>query len=177
MNKEDRIEVYNKFMPPVYTSGVFPKKLDRLGFFTAPASTKRHGAYEGGLFDHSFAVANYLVDLTKALGLKWQDDRSPYVVGMFHDFCKCEFYTPKPDEIGYDYKKELIIPGHGERSVIMLQKFINLTDEEIACIRWHMGAYETDTRLWNCYGLAVKRYPNVLFTHTADMYVSKVIGV
>ena len=96
---------------------------------------------------------------------------------MFHDICKCDFYTKKPDETGYDFKHELVIPGHGERSVIMLQKYLRLTDEELACIRWHMGAYETDTRLWNCYGLAVKLYPNVLFTHTADMFVSKVIGV
>ena len=27
------------------------------GFFTAPASTKYHGAYEGGLYAHSFEVA------------------------------------------------------------------------------------------------------------------------
>lgn len=177
MNKEDRIKVYSQFMPGPYTNGFFIDRLDKLGFFDAPASTKRHGAYEGGLFDHSFAVAKYLVEMTQRLGLTWGDKRSPYIVGMFHDLCKCEFYTPKEDEIGYDFKKELVIPGHGERSVIMLQNELHLTDEEIACIRWHMGAYETDTRLWNCYGLAVKLYPNVLWTHTADMYVSKVIGV
>lgn len=177
MNKEDRIKVYRQFMPIVYSNSHFIDRLDKLGFFDAPASTKRHGAYEGGLFDHSFAVAKFLVELTEKLGLTWGEDRSPYIVGMFHDLCKCEFYTPKPDEVGYDYKKELVIPGHGERSVIMLQRLLHITDEELACIRWHMGAYETDTRLWNCYGLAVTLYPNVLWTHTADMYVSKVIGV
>ena len=26
------------------------------GFFNAPASTKYHGAYEGGLFDHSLSL-------------------------------------------------------------------------------------------------------------------------
>ena len=151
MNKEDRIKVYSQFMPGPYTNGYFIDRLDKLGFFDAPASTKRHGAYEGGLFDHSFTVAKYLVELTEKLGLTWGMDRSPYIVGMFHDFCKCEFYEPKEEEIGYSYKKELVTPGHGERSVIMLQKELRLTDEEIACIRWHMGAYETDTRLWNCY--------------------------
>ena len=177
MNKEDRIKVYRQFMPIVYTNRFFIDQIDKLGFFDAPASAKYHGAYEGGLFDHSFAVAKYLVELTEKLGLTWGDNRSPYIVGMFHDLCKCEFYEPKPDEVGYNFKRELVIPGHGERSVIMLQSLIRLTDEELACIRWHMGAYETDTRLWNCYGLAVKLYPNVLWTHTADMYVSKVIGV
>lgn len=179
MTKEERIQVYNKFMPRIngVSHYIGVGTLDRLGFFEAPASTKRHGSYEGGLFDHSFTVAKYLVELTEKLGLKWQNERSPYVVGMFHDLCKCDYYTPKYDEIGYDFKHELVIPGHGERSVIMVQNHLRLTDEELACIRWHMGAYETDTRLWNCYGLAVKLYPNVLFTHTADMYVSKVIGV
>ena len=177
MRKEDAIKVYSMFMPDVYGSPYFIKKIDELGFFTAPASTRRHGSYEGGLFDHSFYVAKYLVELTEKLGLKWKDERSPYIVGMFHDICKCGLYKARADEIGYDFNKDLVIPGHGDRSVIMLQKYIHLNDEEIACIRWHMGAYETDTRLWDCYGLAVKLYPNVLFTHTADMYVSKVIGV
>lgn len=71
MNKEDRIKVYRQFMPIVYTNRFFIDQIDKLGFFDAPASTKRHGAYEGGLFDHSFAVAKYLVELTEKLGLTW----------------------------------------------------------------------------------------------------------
>ena len=177
MNKEVRIRIYQNFMPRPFRNDIFVEWLDDLGFFEAPASTKRHGAYEGGLFDHSFNVAKYLTELTEQLGLTWEKETSPYIVGMYHDLCKCGLYIPKEDGIGYDFNTDLIIPGHGDRSVIMLQKFVNLTDEEIACIRWHMGAYETDTRLWNYYGHAVAKYPNVLFTHTADMYVSKVIGV
>ena len=30
------------------------EKLEDMGFFYAPASTKFHGAYKGGLFEHSF---------------------------------------------------------------------------------------------------------------------------
>jgi hypothetical protein len=86
-------------------------------------------------------------------------------------------YRPKEEEIGYEYNPDLIIPGHGERSVIMLQKYIKLTDEEIACIRWHMGSYEKDPKMWEYYGRAIEKYPNVLFTHMADMYASKVLGV
>ena len=70
-----------------------------------------------------------------------------------------------------------ILPGHGDKSVIMLSKYITLTDEEIACIRWHMGAYEKDTTMWNYYGKAIEKYPNVLYTHTADMIASKILGV
>lgn len=51
--------------------------------FTAPASTKYHGNYEGGLFDHSFMVMNLLVELSAANGLKWKRPASPFLVGMF----------------------------------------------------------------------------------------------
>ena len=50
---------------------------------------------------------------------------------------------------------------------------MTLTEEEIMCIRYHMGAYEKDD--WVQFDLAIKKYPNVLFTHTADMYASKLI--
>ncbi len=173
MTKSDRITAYRLFMPDTINLPA----LEELGFFDAPASCKRHGAYEGGLFDHSLEVAKYLVYLTEKLNLKWKSELSPYVIGMFHDLCKCDFYEKNTDGT-YSIKSDLIIPGHGERSVMMIQSSImEITDEELACIRWHMGAFETDTRLWVNYHNAVKKYPNVLFTHTADMYAAKVLGV
>ena len=177
MTTKERKKIYAEFMPKFLSDMYYITMLDEVGFFTAPASTKFHGAYEGGLFDHSFSVAKYLVELTEKLGLKWIREESPYIVGMFHDFCKCGLYKAKADGSGYDYNTGLIIPGHGERSVILVQRFFDITDEEIACIRWHMGAYETDTSLWKCYNAAVMKYANVLFTHTADMYAAKVLGV
>lgn len=182
MNKNERIVQYLAFMQ--INKGLFIKDLEDLGFFTAPASTRFHGAYEGGLFDHSLEVARQLVDLTEKLGLKWERPESPYIVGMFHDLCKCDNYVEinSYDEIApisqkYKYNPDIIIPGHGEKSVIMLQKYLSLTDEEIACIRWHMGAYETDPKMWEYYGRAIEKYPNVLHTHVADMIASKIIGV
>ena len=62
-------------------------ELDEMGYFTAPASTKYHGNYEGGLFDHSYAVARCLELMTDQMGLVWQDERSPWIVGLFHDLC------------------------------------------------------------------------------------------
>ena len=180
MNKEDRIKRYKNFMDnvvPPYVIDHMISDIDKIGFFTAPASTKYHGAYEGGLFDHSLATAEALVDLTKKLGLKWKRPESPYIVGMFHDLCKCDNYVKDFETDKYIYNPDIIIPGHGEKSVIMLLKYVDLTDEEIACIRWHMGAYETDTKMWNYYGKAIEKYPNVLYTHTADMIASKIVGV
>ena len=178
----DRIKEYVEFMGDYYNHN--SDDLAELGFFTAPASTKYHGAYEGGLFDHSLEVAKQLVNLTEKLGLEWSRPESPYIVGMFHDLCKCDNYVKidtleelVPIGIKYKYNPYIIIPGHGEKSVIMYQKLGYLTDEEIACIRWHMGAYETDTKMWEYYGRAIEEYPNVLYTHTADMIASKIVGV
>lgn len=175
MDKHDRVMSYREFMPGD-TLLEFPVLAD-LGFFTAPASTKFHGAYSGGLFDHSFEVAKALVELTEKLGLKWERPESPYIVGMYHDLCKCDNYVIDRETGKYIYNPDMIIPGHGDKSVIMLQKYMKLTDEEIACIRWHMSAYETDTKLWNYYGRAIEEYPNVLYTHTADMIAAKIKGV
>lgn len=173
-NREERINAFMDFMA---CDAHVVIHLDDMGFFTAPASTKYHGAYEGGLFDHSLEVAKQLVNLTEKLGLTWESPKSPYIVGLFHDLCKCDNYVWDIESEKYKYNPDIIIPGHGERSVILLQKFLTLTDEEIACIRWHMGAYETDTKMWEYYGRAIEQYPNVLYTHTADMIASKIVGV
>lgn len=52
----------------------------------------------------------------------------------------------------------------------------DLTSWEIMCIRYHMGAF-TDKSEWNDYTRAVRNYPNVLWTHQADMLASHVAGV
>ena len=174
---DKRIETYRKFMSVCGGAEIGVSDLKELGFFTAPASTKYHGAYEGGLFDHSLQVASELVNLTNKLGLEWERPESPYIVGMYHDLCKCDNYILDFETGKYIYNPSLIIPGHGEKSIIIVQKFLYLTDEEIACIRWHMGAYETDPKMWNYYGLAIESYPNVLYTHTADMIASKIVGI
>lgn len=171
---ERRVEQYLDIMPANMT---ITSTLREIGFFEAPASTKFHGAYAGGLFDHILQVTQCLVDLTQKLGLKWERPESPYVVGMYHDLCKCDNYVWDIESDRYIYNPDIIIPGHGDKSVIMLQRYMELTGEEIACIRWHMGAYEKDPKMWEYYGRAIEAYPNVLYTHTADMIASKIIGV
>ena len=60
--------------------------------------------------------------------------------------------------------------------LLLLSQFFQLTEEEIACIRYHMGAF-TPEKEWNDYTRAVKMWPNVLWTHHADMLASHVEGV
>lgn len=169
----------------------FLKWLGENGFFNAPASTKYHGNYAGGLFDHSFMVMNLLVELSAANALKWKRPASPFIVGMFHDLCKIDQYrhpvtghieefnggrTPIYDEQAWEYNPDTLLKGHGDKSVMLLSQFYTLTDEEIACIRYHMGAF-TEKEEWRDYTRAVHAFPNVLWTHQADMLASHVVGI
>lgn len=147
--------------------------------FESPASTKYHGSWPGGWFDHSLCVMQQLVLLTERNSLEWQRPESPYIVGFFHDVCKLDQYVEvRRDEDGrpvYAWNSNTLYKGHGDKSVLMLASLGRLTGEEIACIRYHMGAF-TDKELWNDYTRAVEEYPNVLWTHTADMIASHVYG-
>lgn len=153
------------------------------GFFTAPASTKYHGNYEGGLFDHSFAVMTALVELTEKNGLMWQRKRSPYIVGMFHDLCKIDQYridNSVPYTVGeptrYTYRTDTLLKGHGDKSVMLLSQHLKLTEEEVLCIRYHMGAF-TEKEEWSDYTRAIHEYETVLWTHQADMIASHVQNI
>ena len=159
------------------------------GFFMKLAAIKHHGNYTGGLFDHSFGTADVLVHMTKNLNIPWTNPRSPYIVGMFHDLCKLDDYvdenamdtvvmgsgSPISKNPKWTYNPDTILKGHGDKSVMLLSQFMTLTEEEIMCIRFHMGAYQTED--WDAYDKAIRKYQSVLFTHTADMVASKVVGV
>ena len=76
-NEQKRIEHFLEFMRlPMGIPIVSAEMLEWLvqnGFFRSPASTKHHGSHEGGLFDHSIAVAKALVDMTVDNDLQWKD--------------------------------------------------------------------------------------------------------
>jgi putative nucleotidyltransferase with HDIG domain len=173
MTEKERINRFTELAWKVVPERVISDLTNR-GFFTAPASTKYHGNYEGGLFDHSYEVAKVLIDLTEKLGLCWENPRSPMLIGLFHDLCKVDNYVFNGEY--YEYSTDTLLKGHGDKSVMMLSEYFTLTEEEICCIRYHMGAF-TDKSEWGDYTRAVHRYPNVLWTHTADMVASHVEGV
>ena len=184
MTEEARIKQFQEFLKPIIYGSVINDvelHLKELDFFNKPASVKYHGQNTGDLFHHSIDVAQSLVDLTRKLDLKWERASSPYIVGLFHDLCKCDNYVLEKDpnmitKEEWKYNDKMILNGHGEKSVIMVQKFYKLTDEEIACIRWHMGAFD-EKENWKHYSYAVSQYPNVLYTHTADMIASQIHNI
>lgn len=190
MTEGQRLNEFLKEAPDIIrTNGALIDYLCKNGYFTAPASAKYHGNYPGGLFDHCYKVYEALQWLTSGLDVSWARPESVFIVAFFHDLCKIDQYIeiednpgkvmfgetePQGREIHYEYNNNLLLTGHGAKSVMLLSQFMQLTEEEILCIRYHMGAYEKDD--WIGYDLAIKKYPNVLFTHTADMYASKVEG-
>lgn len=167
----------------------FMNWLVNMGFFIKPASISFHGQQSGDLFRHSFAVADVLIDMTEKFDVEWERPQSPFIVGMFHDVCKMDDYmdenasdivmmgtgSPVSKNPKWVKNPEKLLKGHGDKSVMMLSKWINLTEEEMLCIRYHMGAYQTDE--WKEWDRAIRKYETVLWTHTADMYASKVMDI
>lgn len=188
LNDKDRLKMFDDAMGR-WVSSEFKRWLVEQGFFVKPAAISHHGNYTGGLFDHSFEVMDVLVDMTKRFDIQWKDEKSPYIVGMFHDLCKLDDYidenaedvvvmgtgSPISKNPKWGKNPDRILSGHGDKSVMLLSQFMTLTEEEIFCISFHMGAYEIDR--WNSYDAAIRKYETVLWTHTADMYASKVKGV
>lgn len=174
MTEQERIAEFNGIVGDSIPQDL-KQALVEFGFFTAPASAMYHGSYEGGLYDHSKNVTLALLGLTRSLELKWGRPQSPFIVGMLHDLCKIDNYI-KVDTGVYDYNKESMYRGHGDKSVMMIANFMTLTEEELLCIRYHMGAF-TDKDEWGYYTRAIHTYPNVLYTHTADMIAAHIMEV
>lgn len=145
--------------------------LEHSDFFTAPASTRFHGCFEGGLLEHSMKVYEILKE-------KAGDSDSVRIIALLHDICKANFYKVDyrnaKNELGvwekvpYYTVDDTIPYGHGEKSVMMLSEFIKLTPEEKYAIRWHMGFTEAK-ELYTTIGIAYKKYPIALLMHEADL--------
>ena len=72
-------------------------------------------------------------------------------------------------------KEYLTIPyGHGEKSVMMISKFIDLTMPEMYAIRWHMGFTEPK-KLYGTISEAFNRCPLALALHEADLEASYIL--
>ena len=152
-------------------------------FFTAPASTRYHGAYEGGLLVHSLNVYHNLKAylererLKELYGFPEYSEESIAVSALLHDICKMNFYTvdfrnAKNAQGVWEkvpfYKIDDRLPyGHGEKSVFMIQFFMHLRKEEAMAIRWHMGFSGPEDA--NTVGRALEQYPLAFALHVADM--------
>ena len=161
--------------------------LEKTDFFTAPASTRFHGAYEGGLLEHSMKVYELLDKKIKQTYLDINIEESTIkIVALLHDICKLNFYKVDyrnaKNELGVwekvpYYTIEDTIPyGHGEKSVMMISEYIKLTSEEKYSIRWHMGFTEPK-EVYGTIGQAYKKYPLALLLFEADLEATYVYDI
>ena len=131
--------------------------LESTDFFTAPSSSRYHGAFEGGLAMHSLNVYRRLKDLNEFYDMDGAgcSRESEAIVALFHDLCKVGCYkvssrNVKNDKTGqwekvpfYKFEEDFPFGGHGSKSVYLVQHFMNLEPEEAAAINCHMGSWDT----------------------------------
>ncbi|ANU48490.1 hypothetical protein ADH76_10135 [Enterocloster clostridioformis] len=183
-HEEIKTRFRNAFTTYVHRDGA-AELLDFLesnGFYEAPASTKHHGAFPGGLAAHSVNVFERLAWIAAEEAKKTEtfDVEQLAVVSLLHDICKMDAYKLADkweiDENGkwqqiqrYTYTKKFPI-GHGEKSVILILRFMELTEEEMLAIRWHMGPYDFYAK-GGGYDLnnAFKQCKLAVMLHLADM--------
>ncbi len=151
-------------------------------FFTAPASTRYHSAYEGGLLEHSINVYECLRDylarnkVRDEFGLSYSDETIA-IISLLHDLCKVNVYRVSTRNVKdpvtgqwkpmpyYEFDDNLPY-GHGEKSVYVISGFMRLTREEAFAIRYHMGfSNEDDARN---VGKAFELFPLALALSIAD---------
>ena len=174
-------EEFLKLLRTVNREGIedLIKFLESTDFFSAPASTRFHGDFEGGLVEHSMKVYEILVEKVKTASKPIEvSEDTLKIVGLLHDVCKANFYKVDYrnaknalgvwEKVPYYTVEDTIPYGHGEKSVMMITEYMKLTPEEKYAIRWHMG-YTEPKELYNTIGAAYQKYPLALLMHEADL--------
>ena len=159
--KEEFIEIFREKITRPGADALLDYLENKSDFFTAPASARYHGAYAGGLCDHSLNVYHCLVDylarerVQELYGLEYSEE-SVAVVALLHDLCKVGCYKKSFRNVKND------ATGQWERVP-------TFTFDDMA-IRWHMGfSGPEDART---VGQAFQKYPLAFALATADMEAS-----
>ena len=169
--------------------------LEAYGFFEAPASVRNHYNHPGGLVEHSLNVYDAAMMVREGILARRPEmekhlpAESVILASLLHDVCKANIYTlvnrKRKNEIGlwedvkeYEISYKSLPIGHGEKSVVMLIRMgLDLEDDEILAIRWHMGPWAVDTTqidIDRSYRQAILNTPRVPLIHTADTIASQI---
>ncbi len=167
--------------------------LETSGFFQAPASAQGHYSYPGGLVDHSLNVYNAAMELRKTtLSLRPDLEAglpvdSIAIAALLHDVCKADLYIrskrKKKNEIGiyeaqdiYEIHEENFPIGHGEKSaMLLLRSGLDIDENELCAIRWHMGPWNLSHDDEKFYRQAGKVSPLPPLIHAADTIASALL--
>lgn len=154
-------------------------------FFTAPASTRFHGSYEGGLLQHSLNVYHCLCDFLErqrakeVYGMNYSDETIA-IVALLHDICKINFYKVDYrnaknengvwEKVPYYAIEDKMPYGHGEKSVYIINGYMRLSREEAFAVRYHMGFSGIEDK--NTIGRVFEQFPLAFALNVADMEAS-----
>lgn len=180
--KQEFITIYKENIRREGAEKLLDFLVSKCDFFTAPASTRYHNCFEGGLAQHSLNVYHCLKaylerERVRELYKLSCDGESIAIAALLHDICKVDTYVRDFRNVKNDqgvwekvptYRTEDRLPyGHGEKSVYMISGFMRLTREEAMAIRWHMGFSGTEDK--NLVGRALESYPLAFALSVADM--------
>lgn len=170
--------------------------MEEMGFFEAPCSTRFHLAKKGGLAEHSynvFTIASDLGDILMGEAGKMPKELADSVTicALLHDLGKAGQYgkpgyipnmlkgkptkaNPAPEPYQsltkpYENNPELLSVDHEVRSIQIISRYIDLTEEESWAILMHNGMYGPFK-----YQIQGKETPLYLLLHMADMWASRV---
>ena len=184
--KEEFISIFNENIKREGADKLLDFLENKSDFFTAPASTRFHNAFEGGLLRHSLNVYKCLVAYLERGRVKDMykleaSAETAAIVALLHDLCKVNIYrvsyrnskndkTGQWEKVPYYEIHDTLPYGHGEKSVYMISGFMRLTREEAMAIRWHMGFSGNEDK--NTIGRALEKYPLAFALSVADMEAS-----
>ncbi len=179
---DEFIEIYRENITRPGAEAMLDYLTNKSDFFTSPASAKYHGAYEGGLCDHSVNVYHCLKDylrrerVEELYGLNYSDETIA-IVSLLHDVCKIGCYKPFMRNVKGADGRWTQVPsfqfqdpmpyGHGEKSVYIINGYLRLTREEAFAVRYHMGFSGNEDK--GAVGNAFQMFPLAFALSVADM--------
>ena len=156
-DKEEFISIFSEKIKREGAEKLLDFLENKSDFFTSPASSRFHNAFEGGLLRHSLNVYKCLVDYLERPRVKEVyklnvSEETAAIVALLHDICKVNTYTisyrnSKNEKTGqwekvpYYAIDDQFPYGHGEKSVFLIERKMRLKIEEAMAIRWHMGEF------------------------------------
>ena len=169
-NPDDTIRLYHEQL----------KWLDSTDFYIAPASTRYHNCVDGGLFTHTREVYNCALKLRECDNFSGVSLPSLTIAALIHDWCKIGLYEKYEANVfdtglqqwvtqaRYRHKDSEHPFGHGETSMYLGARVLNIREEEALAVRWHMGKWYTPDAYNNDLEFANRTCPLVLLIQFAD---------
>lgn len=170
--------------------------LESMGFFEAPASAGHHLNVEGGLVIHSLNTAKAALGIYESMkqldpSLAGDVSRDGIIIAsLLHDVCKTDIYHRSvkkrknalgqwEDSEGYKVSYKSFPMGHGEKSVVLLLcSGLDLKDDEMLAIRWHMGGWGVNMNSYEDvrnYDAARTLYPLVSIVNAGDSLAASIL--